>query len=780
LPPTESPSILANLGAMFLFGLRNTDAVLPVKRHMKRYASSIAKRRFISFLILYCLIASFQISSAQTRSIDSLLTLLKTTKKDTSKVKIYAALCRYYMTELNDMDKVMEYGTKLYLISKPIAYKKGLAHGTFYLGLSHWTKGNYEPALANFRSAMVLFHELNMKRSEIACYINEGQIYTAMGKFQDARISIKKGMLLNQELNDKLIMQSGYVSLGSIYNVEGNYTDAIDNFLKALRITEERNDVVAASACNNNIGDVFYAQNKLDQALSYYKKALANSEAVKEKRALGSIYTGIGNVYWKKKQYKDALTYHFKDLKLKTDYGDKEGIAIASYEIGLDYFSLHQLQKSLSYQSKAYSLFKEIANIKGVVDASGGMGKIYEEQKEFSKALAYFNKMLSTAKKLDYKEGIRNAYENLASVSRKLEQYEEALNYTELFHNEKDSLLNKDNFKQVAELNTRYETDKKEKEILLLTKDQQLKAKIIKQQQLVRWGLIIGLTLLTISIASIYRRYRFKQQANEILKIQKDEIQQKNMLITDSIDYAQTIQEAVLPSVQDVQRLLPGSFILYKPKAIVSGDFYWVGNTNDRLICAVGDCTGHGVPGAFMSLLGYNMLENIIKSKDIIVPSSVLNALDKEITARLPGDGPTEMSKHGMDLSLISIDKNNGHLEFAGAHNDLYIVRDGTLIELKADKAGLGGNTKKILFNNQCAQLEKGDMVYLFTDGFPDQKGGPNRRKFYYPPFKELLVSISTLTPQEQKLQLETSLTNWKGEKEEQTDDILILGMKWT
>jgi serine phosphatase RsbU (regulator of sigma subunit)/Tfp pilus assembly protein PilF len=739
----------------------------------------ITKANYISLFLVCCLTFLSCTSPAQSRSIDSLLTLLQTTQQDTSKVTIYAALCRAYMVELNDMDKVMEYATKLQTVSQPIANKKGLAGSTFYLGLSHWTKGNYEPALANFRHAMVLFHELNIKKSEIACYINIGQIYTAMGKFQEARTNIKKGLQLNQEINDKLTMQGGYISLGSIYSVEGNYTEAIDNYLKALKIAEERNDVVTASCANNNIGDVFYAQNKLDQALAYYKRALINSEAIKETRMSGSIYTGIGNVYWKKKQYADALIYHFKDLKSKADYGDKQGIGIACFQIGLDYLSLHQLQKALSYELKSNTLFKQIKYTKGIIDASGGVGKIYEEQKEFSKALIYFNEMLSTAKEIEYREGIRDAYENLASVYKKSNMHERALAYTELFHNEKDVLLNKDNFKQVAELNTRYETDKKEKEILLLIKDQQLNAKIIKQQQLVRWGLIGGLILLSISIGSIYRRYRFKQKANEILKVQKEEIQQKNLLITDSIEYAQTIQEAVLPSQQQVQLLFPGSFILYKPKATVSGDFYWIADTANRWICAVADCTGHGVPGAFMSLLGYNMLENIIKSADAIIPATILDALEQEITTRLPGNNPNELSKHGMDLSFISIDKENNCLEFAGAHNDLYIVRNQELIELKADKMGLGGNAKNTQFTNRSILLEKGDMIYLFTDGFPDQKGGSYNKKFYYQPFKELLVSISELTPDEQKLKLDAVHKNWMGEKNDQTDDILIVGIKW-
>ncbi len=345
----------------------------------------------------------------------------------------------------------------------------------------------------------------------------------------------------------------------------------------------------------------------------------------------------------------------------------------------------------------------------------------------------------------------------------------------------KDTLLNKDNFKQVAELNTRYETDKKEKEILLLTKDQELNAKTIKQQQLLRWGLIGGLGLLSISIISIYRRYRFKQKANIVLEKQKEEIHQKNILITDSIDYAKTIQEAVLPTAEETKNLFPESFVLYKPKSIISGDFYWLNTINEQLICAVADCTGHGVPGAFMSLLGYNMLEDVVKTAVNPSPAPLLDALNYQVTTRLSGDDKGETIKHGMDISLISINKSTNRLEFAGAHNSLYLIRNSELIELKADKIGIGSASrqKNGSFTNQHIELQKGDMIYLFTDGFPDQIGGPNRKKFYYPPFKELLISISQLPPEIQRNKLNDSHVQWLGEKYDQTDDILIMGIRY-
>jgi serine phosphatase RsbU (regulator of sigma subunit) len=197
------------------------------------------------------------------------------------------------------------------------------------------------------------------------------------------------------------------------------------------------------------------------------------------------------------------------------------------------------------------------------------------------------------------------------------------------------------------------------------------------------------------------------------------------------------------------------------------------------LTCAVADCTGHGVPGAFMSLLGYNMLEDVVKTIPDITPGTMLDALNLQVITRLSGDDKEEEIKHGMDISLISIDKTTNRLQFAGAHNSLYIVRAGELMELKADKMGIGANKQPDkFFSNQVLELQKGDMIYLYTDGFPDQIGGPNRKKFFYPPFKELLKTISFLKPELQRTKLEEAHTQWLG-KMDQTDDILIMGIRY-
>ena len=699
---------------------------------------------------------------------------------DTTKANTLFEISRVYLTELNDIKKVAEYGWKELALAQKIDYKKGMANAMLNIGIYYRTNGNSDMSLYYDKKSLALAQEVNDKKAESGALLNIGLDYSAKENYKEALNYMKNGLQLKQQIGDRKGMARGFNNLANIFQTQGNYTEALKYHLKSLQIKEEFNDKLGIALSYNNIANVLYSQLKYDEALGYYLKTANYQESISNHRGIGNVYHNIGNVYTEKKQFKEALNSHLKSLKALEKAEDKIGIALASTSVGTAYRKLNKAETALSYQVKSYELYQEIGDKRGLMEVCKELGALHDLAKDYPVALKDYQEMLSIAESLNLKEGVRDAYAGLATVYEGQKKFDDALKYTELYNAVKDSLLTKENYKQITELNTRYETDKKEKEILLLTKDQQLNSKIIKQQQLVRWGLIGGLALLSISIFSIYRRYRFKQKANLILEKQKAEIQQKNVLITDSIDYAQTIQEAVLPTKQEIAALVPESFIFYKPKATVSGDFYWISPVNEQLICAVADCTGHGVPGAFMSLLGYNMLENAVNDLQKTEPAQILDALNLEVNSRLAGNESEESSKHGMDISLIAVDRKNKMLKFAGAHNSIYIVRDKHLIELKADKMGIGGNKYTTAsFTNQQFPLQNGDMIYLFTDGFPDQIGGPKRKKFYYQPFKDLLISISTLQPEEQQVKLNEAHSLWMGEKMDQTDDILIMGIRY-
>jgi serine phosphatase RsbU (regulator of sigma subunit) len=719
--------------------------------------------------------------SAQTPHIDSLMGVLKTMKADTSKANTLHEISRAYLYELNNMEMVNYYATLELELSQKLNYNKGIAYGMLNKGIFYWSIGNYKTAMYHYKKSLSIMKTAGIRKGEGSCYLNMGQTYMDMGNYKDALTNMQKGVKVKEEVGEKRGMSSGFNNIANLYYFQGRYKEALVNHLKSLKLKEELNDKVGISMSYNNIGLVFYAQSKTEEALVYYKKAAAIQEELNDQQGLGNTYSNIGSIYSDKKMFGEALRYNLKGMKARESVNEKPGMAQSYNNIGMVYLNMNKAQLALPYLLKSFNLAQQLANTKLMAEAANGVSHLYEEKKDYALALSYADQQLAFAKEIDLKEGILNAYANYASIYTKMKQFDKAISNTKLLHNLRDSLLNKDNFKQVSELNTKYETDKKEKSILLLTKNQELTEKTLKEQRLMGWGLVGGLGLLFISVFSVYRRYRFKQKANLVLEKQKMEIENQNLLITDSIDYAKGIQELVLPNAHKVQNLFPESFVLYKPKSIVSGDFYWIGKVKSKLICAVTDCTGHGVPGAFMSLLGFNMLENVVKKNNIVKPSEILDTLNQEVVTRLTQTGDMEDIKHGMDIALISIDTETNLLQYAGAHNHIYIIRGEELIEIKANNKTIGFDNRNNTYHyeNKSMDLKKGDMIYLFTDGFPDQFGGPMRKKFYYAPFRALLRSISALNPEAQRKKLEEAFTNWVGGRFEQIDDILVMGIRY-
>lgn len=267
-------------------------------------------------------------------------------------------------------------------------------------------------------------------------------------------------------------------------------------------------------------------------------------------------------------------------------------------------------------------------------------------------------------------------------------------------------------------------------------------------------------------------------QKEEIDK-QKAQIEQYFVQVTDSIKYAKKIQEAILPPNSYVKKLLPESFILYRPKDIVSGDFYWLGEANGKVFFAAVDCTGHGVPGAFMSIVGYNQLRQAIISTQGSSPAAILNQLNKGVTETLHQNDQNSVSRDGMDIAICSLDYKTLELEYAGAFNPLYIIRQGEIIQTKANKFPIGSyiKGKTYDFTNHKIALEKDDQIYIFSDGYADQFGGPRGKKLMYRRFRELLIKTSQFPVNEQKNELQLALDNWK-KNEEQVDDILVIGVR--
>jgi serine phosphatase RsbU (regulator of sigma subunit) len=368
----------------------------------------------------------------------------------------------------------------------------------------------------------------------------------------------------------------------------------------------------------------------------------------------------------------------------------------------------------------------------------------------------------------------------------------------------KDSILNEENSKMISQLQEQYNADKREKEIQLLNSQKQKDDLKIKQQATQIYAFIIGSLLLIILAFVVWRGYQTKKKANELLAAQNEEIsnqktqiEHKNRDILASINYAKRIQEAILPPNKLVKESIEKSFVLFKPKDIVSGDFYWMHVKNQMVLFSVVDCTGHGVPGAFMSIVGYNNLNSAVNEYNLHHPGDILNKLN-ELVEKTLHSGEGKDVKDGMDIALCNLNTNNNLLEFSGANNPMYLVRPKAnpfeyeqeknisisegdshiLYEIKANRQPIGAYINRENFTNHCFQLLPGDSVYIFSDGFPDQFGGPNGKKFKYKPFKELLLSLQEHDMATQRTLLNMAIEDWKGSTYEQVDDICVIGVR--
>ncbi len=283
-------------------------------------------------------------------------------------------------------------------------------------------------------------------------------------------------------------------------------------------------------------------------------------------------------------------------------------------------------------------------------------------------------------------------------------------------------------------------------------------------------------------------RAQVKERTQE-LETQKEQLAHQNREIIDSINYAKRLQDALIPSIEEVKKIIPNSFVLFKPKDIVSGDFYWIAQTKtshdntpkkQKTIITVADCTGHGVPGAFISVIGLNIFNQALKEKSINTPAETLDFLNKQFYNTVNKHKETQIGtviRDGMDLAMCAIDKESLELEFSGAKNPVYIIRENELIEIKGDKQPIGFTEKENSFKLHKFQLKKGDILYLSTDGYADQFGGERGKKFKYKPFKELLLKIASLDMEQQRKILEDTFIKWKGNLE-QLDDICIIGIR--
>lgn len=693
------------------------------------------KTIFLSAILLLTITSFAQRSK---KVADSLKAAMPMISQDTSKVNALNELGYEYVSDAPD--QTMKYVTEALAIAEKIGYENGIMVSYNNLGLASYYQNDYEQALIYYFKAKALAEKLHNRS--------------------------KQAVILN--------------NLGLVYDDKADYSKALEYYLATLKIVDETggNKKQLASTLNN-IGLIYQSLKKYDEALEYHSRSLKIKEELGNRKATGSSLHNIGLVYKLKGEYDKSLEYYAKALEIRRESNDLSGTAMTLNNIGSVYESKKEYERAFPYFVEALKVRKDLKDKYNNCISIYSLGSNYCNRKKYNEGLAYINEALSMAKEFGAKDLIKYGYEVLAEVYAEQKNYAKAYENQKLLIELKDSILNSETTKQLFELQAKYESEKKKKEIELLTKDSEIQALQLNKNKLWIIVLCIAILLIIALAALLYNRFKVKQKVNVQLEHRNVEITQQKKEITDSINYAKRIQESILPPAETWSRLLPDSFIFYRPKDIVSGDFYWIEQKNDHICFAAVDCTGHGVPGALMSVVGFNLLTQAVNEVNLVRPGDILKHLDAGVTKTLRQSEDGKGVKDGMDLSLCSLNTKTLELQYAGAFNSLYRVSDGILSEIKADKFPIGVNLGGIVDNytNHSIQLKKGDCIYLYSDGYADQFGGPKGKKFKYNQLKELLTSISRLPVVEQKNLIESCFDLWKGDLE-QIDDVVIIGVR--
>ncbi len=648
---------------------------------------------------------------------EALTNYLSKTKNDLSKCKIYNALCWFYFN--SNPPKAMEYAKLL----QPLAEKSG------------------------------------NQDAIITSYDNLAYLYQGFSENEKAITYTLKALKVKEALNDINGISTSLAGLGGIYHNMGNYKLALNYYNQTLEIENK-------------------AKNPSNEGYTRQGALIGN---------IGSCYIGLGEI-------DKGLENYLKAIKLYTEHGMEESCSTFYINIGLIYLNNKKdYSQALMYFKKAAKFYEEEENVSGLSAVYGSMCEVYSIQNDFTNALIYGKKALKNAKLSEDKGSILNANKSLALVFYNNKNYQLAYEHFKIAFDIKESIFNETSSQQIAEMQTKYDTEKKETENNLLKTEQELDKAELDKKATQQYMLLFGLGLALIIVVYVAYSLNQKKKINKILNTQNEIIAEKNKDITDSINYAQRLQSAILPPISILQNYFK-CFIYYQPKDIVSGDFYWLKEMGNKIYFSVVDCTGHGVPGAFMSIIGYNSLNRIVEDFNIAKPGNILDELNIQVNKVLGSQVNKELTvRDGMDISICCIDRETKILEYAGANNSLYLLRksqnekldlesfmdeEGTsFYEIKSNKMAIGGGDNKTNYQTHTVKLNKEDAIYLFSDGFADQFGGPKGKKFMYKNFKKLLLSIQKNSMENQLQIVDKTLIDWKGDLS-QLDDICIMGVR--
>lgn len=603
------------------------------------------------------------------------------------------------------------------------------------------------------------------------------------GNYESAQAKTDSLYLWSKEIDCKEGIAESYNLKGVINRDQSNLRDALDNFLNALKLFEELKLPIKVAGIQNNIGLIYAEIKEYRTALAYYFKAVSINVKHKKNINLAINYNNIATCYQKLKQFSSAQTYLNKSLKIRQEAKDTIGMAMAYHNIGLTYQLTEKNDSAILFFNRSLNYLSTMSENIGHAYNYLELGNTYLQKSDLKNAEFYLLKSLRIAENSDL-EGVKTeVYDYLSQVYEHKSDFKNAFKYQNLFLSSKEQVESDENKNEILKKELEYDFNKRQELQRLESENKQAiaNAEIKSQKQLITYA-IIGLVILSGLILIVFRSYIQKRKANFIISKQKEIVEHKNKEITDSINYAKYIQSALLPSEKSIQELGLDCFVLFKPKDIVSGDFYWIhqDKKDNSIYIAVADCTGHGVPGAMVSVVGNNGLNRCVEEFGIVETGKILDKLS-ELVEETFEKSDNEL-KDGMDISLVKITKvkNGYNVQWSGANNPLWVIQQTKnleILELTPNKQPIGKFIHKNNFVTHNLNLQKGDEFYLFTDGYADQFGGPKGKKFKYKQLQSNILALNQINNINKKRLIEETFYDWKGNLE-QVDDVCLIGIR--
>ena len=636
------------------------------------------------------------------------------------------------------------------------------------------------------------------------------KVYTNL---DTAEVLAKLGLDGELTLKHPKFKSKFYNAFGAIYQLKGDYIAAVNFYQQGLKLSEQLNDLRGQTIMLGNIGSIYIKIQEYKLALNTLKKCLSVMKKLKDEYSQASIYNNFCIIYLATQDYDLSMQYALQSKALYEKYNDKNMLVYCHNNIANIYEVKNMNNEALENYKIALKYAQETENITEIARTYSEIGNLLSKRGEYAEAFDYLKKAEKLAKENDDVDTQTEIYLALYEHYKVKKQYADALVSLEKHHVFKDSLMKETKQREISHIQFEYDYQKKVTQDSLKMEGERamslekIKAKNaeIASAKIMLTAIIIVVALLIIVSLIIYNRFKLTQRQKHIIEeknrqteVQKLIIEEKQKEILDSINYAKRIQDSLLHNFETIKRFFSDTFVLSDPKDIVSGDFYWLSKhtssesklSNGRsqitemYYVAVCDSTGHGVPGGFMSLLNMAYLSEAINERGITEPHKIFDYARERLISTISKND----QKDGFDGVLMRFDKRmefenkqlistNFSLSYSAAYNSPILIRNNELIELASDKMPVGYGERTEKFTNYTQEINKGDIIYIYTDGYADQFGGPRGKKFKYKQLNDLLLSINNEPMDEQLKILSKTFNDWKGNIE-QVDDVCMVGIK--